>query len=368
MRRAASIANAAFYRRRTWQDYVHGRDSVLPTIERAWSMVTDLVLSSTRSDGPVTSYSYDGSTPISYATSTLTLDVSYGAQGVDHQTTTSGGTGANGTGSGSTTATAWYHLDAQGTPRALSDASGKTTAASAYADYGTPQPDSGTLYAGPGNYPAGGQAQHSTTTPVLPSATSVSPLGYASQQANPCVGLLHFPARDYSPATASWLSADSWPGSLVQPQTQNGYSYVVDDPTNRTDPTGHYSYFNDPDALPAGPSNSYIEQTPCGASDCDPGATLCTGQCAEQTPCAHYACDGNYAPPTDAGYDTSSGTAGCPSCDPAGWSSPTSQQSPTSGTGQGGYNIPCTRQLGLSDERCFRPDAPSGSSAGKVGV
>jgi hypothetical protein len=58
-----------------------------------------------------------------------------------------------------------------------------------------------------------------------------------------------------------------------------------------------------------GPSSVYTEQTPCGAFDCDPAASLCSGQCAEQTPCAHYACDGNLAPPADACYNTTSGAA-----------------------------------------------------------
>jgi hypothetical protein len=53
-----------------------------------------------------------------------------------------------------------------------------------------------------------------------------------------------------------------------------------------------------------------LEQTPCGAFDCNPGATTCTGQCGSQTPCGQYACGGTYAPPSDPSYGIGSARPG----------------------------------------------------------
>jgi RHS repeat-associated protein len=46
-------------------------------------------------------------------------------------------------------------------------------------------------------------------------------------------------ARSYDPTLGRFLSRDSWPGSSSAPQTLDRYTYVADNPTTRSDPSGH---------------------------------------------------------------------------------------------------------------------------------
>jgi hypothetical protein len=69
----------------------------------------------------------------------------------------SGAGSASGIGTGSTTVFAWFHLDAQGTPRALSDGTGGTISAASYTDFGSLEPSADTRYAGSGKNPMPGQ-------------------------------------------------------------------------------------------------------------------------------------------------------------------------------------------------------------------
>src|SRR5437868_4625719 len=45
----------------------------------------------------------------------------------------------------------------------------------------------------------------------------------------------------YSSTQGRFTSADTFPGSLTDPQSLNRYSYVVNNPLNLNDPTGHES-------------------------------------------------------------------------------------------------------------------------------
>ncbi len=52
-------------------------------------------------------------------------------------------------------------------------------------------------------------------------------------------GLLYMNARYYNPATARFLSQDSYTGSAFDPWTQHLYAYCNNNPVNMIDPTGH---------------------------------------------------------------------------------------------------------------------------------
>ena len=52
-------------------------------------------------------------------------------------------------------------------------------------------------------------------------------------------GLLYMNARYYNPATARFLSQDTYTGSAFDPWTQHLYAYCNNNPVNMVDPTGH---------------------------------------------------------------------------------------------------------------------------------
>ena len=52
-------------------------------------------------------------------------------------------------------------------------------------------------------------------------------------------GLIYFGARYYDPSIGRFITADTIVQSPDSPQTLNRYSYVSNNPVNRTDPTGH---------------------------------------------------------------------------------------------------------------------------------
>ena len=54
-------------------------------------------------------------------------------------------------------------------------------------------------------------------------------------------GLLYMNARYYNPATARFLSQDSYTGSASVPWTQHLYAYCNNNPVNMVDPTGHWA-------------------------------------------------------------------------------------------------------------------------------
>ena len=55
-------------------------------------------------------------------------------------------------------------------------------------------------------------------------------------------GLLYMNARYYNPATARFLSQDTYTGSASTPWTQHLYAYCNNNPVNMVDPTGHSSW------------------------------------------------------------------------------------------------------------------------------
>ena len=82
--------------------------------------------------------------------------------------------------------------------------------------------------------------------------------------------LIHFTARDYTPATGSFTTTDPQPGVTGTPTINNPYHYADNDPLNKTDPTGEFSV---PDRLLTRSSNSRCP----GVA---PGAQIIIGNCA----------------------------------------------------------------------------------------
>ena len=65
-------------------------------------------------------------------------------------------------------------------------------------------------------------------------------LNYTGQRLDG-TGLLYYHARMYDPVLARFVSADSIAPKPENPQTRNRYSYVLNNPTRYTDPSGHCS-------------------------------------------------------------------------------------------------------------------------------
>lgn len=71
--------------------------------------------------------------------------------------------------------------------------------------------------------------------------TTLTDKGYTAQESLDSVGLDDYNARLYDPALGRFLSTDpliSHPGST---QSINPYTYVENNPLNKTDPTGESS-------------------------------------------------------------------------------------------------------------------------------
>jgi RHS repeat-associated protein len=80
-------------------------------------------------------------------------------------------------------------------------------------------------------YDAFGAPTHST-------GSSAQPFQFTGQQTDADSGLQYLRARYYDPGTGRFLGQDPLTGSMRNGQTQNPYPYVVNSPTNWTDPTG----------------------------------------------------------------------------------------------------------------------------------
>ena len=63
--------------------------------------------------------------------------------------------------------------------------------------------------------------------------------GYRGEETNRNTSLIYLRYRYYNPATADFISEDSYAGSLERPLSQNRYLYVEGNPLNYEDPSGH---------------------------------------------------------------------------------------------------------------------------------
>ncbi len=100
----------------------------------------------------------------------------------------------------------YLHHDQQGSTRLITGSAGKTEATFTYGAYGELTGHSG---------------------------TATTPLGYDAQYTSSDTGLVYMRARVYDPATAQFLTRDPLAAISGEP-----YSYVGDNPLNRSDPTG----------------------------------------------------------------------------------------------------------------------------------
>ncbi|MEJ6950752.1 RHS repeat-associated core domain-containing protein [Natronospora cellulosivora (SeqCode)] len=62
---------------------------------------------------------------------------------------------------------------------------------------------------------------------------------YTGQREVVSIGLYYYGARYYDPGIARFITEDSWPGRLSDPQTQNTYIYTLNNPMKYIDPTGN---------------------------------------------------------------------------------------------------------------------------------
>ncbi len=107
--------------------------------------------------------------------------------------------------------TGYYLLDALGSVRGLTDATGAVTDAYRYAAYGA-------LVA---------------TQGVTP-----NPYRFAGQRFDEAIGLYDMRARRYDPVTGRFLTRDVAPLNLSHPGELNRYGYAASNPVNRRDPAG----------------------------------------------------------------------------------------------------------------------------------
>ncbi|MET3695716.1 RHS repeat-associated protein [Bacillus oleivorans] len=63
---------------------------------------------------------------------------------------------------------------------------------------------------------------------------------YTSQRYDDKAGLIDMNARWYDPTVGRFLTQDTYRGDMMNPLTLNRYSYVLNNPVNMWDPTGHY--------------------------------------------------------------------------------------------------------------------------------
>jgi len=116
------------------------------------------------------------------------------------------------------------------------------------------------------------------TSPVYPGT-----FGFTGQRFERSVALYDYNARWYEPQLGKFVQADSIVQAVFEPQSLNGYSYVVNDPLNEIDPSGNQHLCGDDictDTPPivtddGGESGSYNPDIGFpGSDDHGPGSSL----------------------------------------------------------------------------------------------
>ena len=114
--------------------------------------------------------------------------------------------------------TAYFHHDNLGSTRLMTDGDCKIVMDQDYMPFG-------------GDLPEVGQ------TEVLDK--EADGYKYTGQKQVASTGLYYYGARYYDPSIGRFISEDSYSGEIANPQTQNLYIYVVNNPLRYVDPTGH---------------------------------------------------------------------------------------------------------------------------------
>jgi RHS repeat-associated protein len=107
----------------------------------------------------------------------------------------------------------YYHPDALGSTRALTDATGAVT----------------DTY----DYSAFGQLARS-------SGSTANNFMFAGEQLDPASGLYYLRARYMDPRVGRFVSTDPFAGLVTHPATLHDYMYALNNPVNFTDPTGQF--------------------------------------------------------------------------------------------------------------------------------
>lgn len=118
----------------------------------------------------------------------------------------------------------WVHVDRLGSPVAISDASGNLKEKLAYDAWGKRRTIDGA--------PLNGTATPGSIDGITDNR------GFTGHEMLDLLDLVHMNGRVYDPFLAHFLSADPLIQDPTNGQSYNRYSYVLNNPTNLTDPTG----------------------------------------------------------------------------------------------------------------------------------
>lgn len=115
----------------------------------------------------------------------------------------------------------YYHPDALGSVNVVTDEQGRPVEVAEYTPYGA-------------------YSRRDLLAALAPATPS--PAGFTAQRRDTSTGLYYYNARYYDPHLGRFISPDTIIEAAAAPQTLNRYSYVRNAPTNRVDPSGHWSF------------------------------------------------------------------------------------------------------------------------------
>jgi len=87
-----------------------------------------------------------------------------------------------------------------------------------------------------------GEERRNEPTPGAPASTPNPEVGFTGQQPDRGTGLVYFGARWVDPELGRFTQPDPIVAAVFNPQSLNRFAYVLNDPLNRIDPTGNFSF------------------------------------------------------------------------------------------------------------------------------